>query len=447
MSELRDNGPEGTPALLGGSPAVTSEPGDLFAWPIVTERHEAAVLDVLRAGRMSGMDVTRQFERAYADRLGRRFALACNNGTAAIHCALYGLGVGVGDEVISPSMTYWASALPAFSLGASPVFAEIDPATLCVDPEDVEQRITPRTKAIVVVHYAGMPAEMDRLTEIAAARGVPILEDASHAHGALYKGRQVGTFGEVAAFSLMTGKSLAIGEGGILCTDDRRIYERALLFGHYARHNEIELPEHKGAAGLPWGGYKYRMHQLSAAFGLVQLDLYDDQTAEIDRAMNAFCDMIADVPAIEPIRPAAGSGSTKGGWYYPRALYHGDRLGGLSVARFAEAVRAEGSPCNPGCNRPIHTHPLLTTLDVYGHGRPTRLANAAGPAAVDQPAGSLPVTEGINARVCGIPWFKRDRRDIIAQHAAAFRKVAANYEQLLDGDTDGATGGKYSSSR
>ena len=199
-------------ALLGGEKFVKTERPELFAWPIVTERHEKAVLEVLRGRKMSGIEITKEFEKKYAESLGRKYALACNNGTAAILGAMYGVGVEHGDEVISPSITYWASVAQAYSLGATPVFADIDTDTLCVNPDDIEHRITPRTKAIIVVHYAGMPAEMDAIMKIAGRHNLKILEDASHAHGALYKGKQVGTFGDVAAFSLMTGKALAIGE-------------------------------------------------------------------------------------------------------------------------------------------------------------------------------------------------------------------------------------------
>lgn len=437
---------EDRPALLGGDKAVTLPQEDMFTWPIVTRRHEEAVLRVLRAGAMSGLEVTRQFERRYAEMLGRRHALAYHNGTAAILGALYGLGVGVGDEVIVPSLTYWASAAPVYNLGATVVFADVDPDTICIDPQDLERRITPRTKAVVVVHYAGMPADMDALMDITAKHGLKTLEDCSHAHGALYKGRQVGTFGDAAAFSLMTGKSLPVGEGGILFTDDREVYERAILFGHYARHDEITLESLTPFAGLPCGGYKHRMHQLSSAFGLVQLELYPQQMAEIDRAMNHFCDLLEETPGIRPMRPDKASGSTKGGWYYPHFKYIGRELGGLSLQRFARAVRAEGSVCNPGCNKPLHRHPLFTTMDVYGHGRPTRVAGLDETARIEAYVQALPVSEGINAFVFEVPWFKHDRPRLIAEHAEAYKKVIRHHALLLDEDAEAETDvGGYSS--
>lgn len=433
-------------ALFGGEKAVKSQQADMFKWPIVTERHEQAVLEVLRAGKMSGFDLTKEFEKKYARLLGREYGLAYHNGTAAILGALYGLGVGAGDEVIVPSLTYWASATPAYNLGATVVFADVDPETICIDPKDIEHRITARTKAIIVVHYAGMPADMDAIIEIAAKHDIKILEDCSHAHGAFYKGKEIGTFGDAAAFSLMTGKSLAIGEAGILFTDDRRIYERAILFGHYIRHNEITLEELKPFAGLPSGGYKHRMHQLSSAFGLVQLDLYPGQMAEIDKAMNYFCDLLDDIAGIKPMRPPKDSGTTKGGWYYPHFKYIGEELEGLSLSRFSEAIRAEGSICNPGCNKPLHLHPLFTKMDVYGHGRPTRIASFDKTTKIDEYIEKLPVSESINLCVFEVPWFKRYIPEIIEEHANAYKKVIRNYKTLLADDTGGdKEAGGYSS--
>lgn len=426
---------KGKLALLGGEKAVKSEQGDMFTWPIVTDRHEQAVLKVLRAGQMSGFEITKEFEKKYAGMLGRKFGLAYHNGTAAILGAMYGLGIGAGDEVIAPSLTYWATAAPAYSLGATPVFADVDPETICIDPKDIEHRITPRTKAIIVVHYAGMPADMDAIMEIAAKHNLKIFEDCSHAHGALYKGREIGTFGDVAAFSLMTGKSLAVGEAGILFTDDRKVYERAILFGHYIRHDEITLKELKPFVGLPCGGFKHRMHQLSSTFGLVQLELYPRQMAEIDRAMNYFCDMLDDSAGIRPTRPPKDTNTTKGGWYFPLFKYVTEELEGLSLLRFCEAVRAEGSTCNPGCNKPLHLHPLFTTMDVYGHGRPTRIAYLDESVKIEQYIETLPVAEDINRRVFGVPWFKHYRPEIIEEHANAYKKVVKNYRALLAEDT------------
>jgi perosamine synthetase len=431
-------------AVLGGEKAVTKDQKDTFAWPIINKEMEESVLDVLRSGSMSGTQITRKFEQEFAKWHGMEFGLGFSSGTASLQTAMFGVGLGYGDEVISPSVTYWATALPALSLGATIVFADIDPDTLCIDPDDIEKRITPRTKAILPVHYAGMPADMDRIMEIAKKHNLKVIEDCSHAHGGKYKGKMIGTFGDVACFSCMSGKSFAIGEAGVLITNNRDIYERSIMFGHYSRQSgDITNPELKKYTGLPWGGYKYRMHQMSAAVGLVQLKKYPSEMEEIDKAMNYFADLLEDTPGIYPIRPPKDSGSTMAGWYACRALYRPEELEGLSVKRFAEAVRAEGSQASPGLNRALHMHPLLYEVDVYHCGKPTNFAHIPEEEAEKLKAVKLPVTEGIQQKVCGIPWFKKYYKDIIEEHAEAFKKAAANYKELLPDDKDRQDAGHW----
>lgn len=414
------------PAILGGPKAVQANSSDLFAWPIVTAEDERAVLDVLRRRAMSGTDVAKEFEKEFATWQGRTYALGCSSGTASLQAAMFGVKIGVGDEVIGPSITHWASILPCLTLGATPVFADIDPVTLCIDPGDIEHRITPRTKAIVVVHYFAHPADMDAIMTIARKHNLAVIEDVSHAQGGFYKGRKVGTFGDVAAMSLMTEKSFAIGEAGILVTDNLEIYERAIALGHATRLPEIttEYLQTFNQARTPMGAYKHRMHQMSAAMGRVQLRAYDARCREIDKAMKYFWELLDGVPGLRPHHPT-DVGSTMAGWYAARAHYLPNELGGLPVEEFAKAVKAEGAPCSPGVNVPLHLLPLTNDADILGHGKPTRIANSVRD--VRQPAGSLPVSERIHAVTCSIPWFKRFEPELILQHAQAFRKVAQHY--------------------
>ncbi|MFH1477306.1 MAG: DegT/DnrJ/EryC1/StrS family aminotransferase [Verrucomicrobiota bacterium] len=435
-------------ALLGGPKAVTQQERDMFTWPIITREDEKAVLEVLHNRSMSGSDVTMAFEKEFAAWQGVKYAMGSSCGTAALQSAMFGCKIGVGDEIICPSLTYWASCLQAFALGATVVFAEVEPHSLCLDPGDIEHRITPHTKAIVVVHYIGYPADMDPIMAIARKHNIKVIEDVSHAHGGLYKGRRVGTIGDVAGYSLMSGKSLAVGEAGMLTTNDTEIYERAVAFGLYERNSAetIQTEALKPFVGLPLGGYKYRMHQMSAAVGRVQLKYYDARMAEIQKAMNLFWDLLEGLPGIKAHRPPKGSGSTMGGWYAAHGLYQPEALEGLSVQRFTEAVVAEGAVCHPGCNTPLHLHALFNTCDVYGHGKPTRIANADRD--LRQPKGSLPVTEQINNRVYGIPWFKHYRPNYIKQQANAYKKVVRCYKELLAGDTvQGAVEGSSHLSR
>lgn len=423
-------------ALLGGEKAVKTVQDDMFAWPIINEEMIDLVSDTLRKRFENGWTLIHDFEKGFAEWHGVKYALGHNNGTSALHGAMFGIGLGRGDEIICPSITYWASCLPALSLGARVVFADIDRATLCLDPADIERHITPRTKAIMVVHYLGMPADMDRIMAVARKHKLKVIEDVSHAHGTLYKGKIVGSFGDAAGFSLMAAKSFAVGEAGMLVTDNKEVYERAILFGHYERHGKLTDEHLKKNSGIPWGGYKYRMHFLSAAVGVVQLKKYSAEIEEIQSAMNYYWDCLAGLPGLKEHRPARGTGSTMGGWYAAHGLYNPEELDGLSVKRFCDALRAEGTDFYAGCNIALHKHPVFNTVDVYSDGRPTQDAFVSGN--IEMAANEvLPVTESIQERVCWIPWFKKFRKNIIDEHVDAVRKVVKNYKELLPGDRDG----------
>lgn len=418
-------------AIYGGAQAVISDPEDIFDWPIITDEDELAVLEVLRLRKMSGIDVTIEFEREFADFHSIPYALATNNGTAALHSSMFGCGVGVGDQVICQSNTLWASVLPVLNLGGTAVFADIDEHTLTLDPVDVESKITENTKAIIVVHYFGYPTEMDAIMRLALKYNIKVIEDVSHAHGGLYKGKLLGTIGHVGAMSVMSEKALAIGEGGFLITRDKKIYERAVAFGHYERtggwgarpsNTSIMDPELRRFAGTPLGGFKYRMHQMSSTVGRVQLKHYTARMEEIQKAMNYFWDLLDNMPGIKAHRTGADSGSTMGGWYMPRGIYFPREVGGISVQKYCEAVRAEGVYTTPGMNELLHLKPVFNDADIYGHGKPTRIANSTKD--VRQKLGSLPVTERMVNRVFSVPWFKHFRPQVIEEHAEAFRKVS-----------------------
>lgn len=416
-------------ALLGGPKVEFTPDPTLFKWPIVTAEDEAVVIDVMRNAKWSGTDITRQFETEWAAYNNTKYALGHCNGTASLLAALYGCGVGRGDEVIGPSLTYWASGLQTFDLGATMVFADIDPVTLCIDPKDIEHRITPRTKAIMAVHYCGHPCDMDAILAIAKKHKLKVIEDVSHAQGSLYKNRICGSMGDVGGISMMGGKSFAIGEAGMLVTNDRLILDRAIALGHYERmHSDIVDPQLKALAGLPFGGYKFRMNQACSAMGRVQLKSYPARIKAIQDGMNRFWDNLEGVPGIRAHRTTK-AGDTMGGWYNPLGHYVPEELGGLSIDKFCEAVRAEGGQLGRGANFPLHLHPVFNDADVYNDGKPTRIAFANRD--VRQRAGSLPVSERLAGRCVGVPWFKHDRPDQIKFYSDAIKKVAYQAEKLL----------------
>ncbi len=304
-------------AVNGGTPTVNPSeiPGELFRWPIITKEDEDACLEVIRNNSFSGTDITARFQDQFAQWQGRKYAIAYTNGTMSLSAAMFAIGLGKGDEIICPTKTYWASISPAINFGASAVFCDIN-EQLSLDPDDLERCIGPKTKAIMVVHYFAYPADMDAIMAIAKKHNLKVIEDVSHAHGSLYKGRKVGTFGDVAAMSMMSGKGFAAGELGMLVTDDRMIYERAMAYGHYERNNAnyITDPELLQYAHIALGGVKGRANQLCSALAIGQLKYFDERIAEVDRAMNYFYDKLGDMPGVYPIRPEKGSGSSMGAW-------------------------------------------------------------------------------------------------------------------------------------
>ena len=236
------------------------------AQPFVGEEEADAVRTVLLSGQyVSGAQVD-TFEQAFAQYIGTDYAVAVSNGTSALHIALEAMGVGKGDEVIVPPLTFFATISSVLYLGAIPVFADIDPDDLCLSSRSVEEKISPRTKAILPVHLFGAPAKMDRLTSVAEKMGIPILEDCAQAHGSEYNQIKVGAIGQAGAFSFFATKHMTTGEGGMITTHDPDLAKQAKIIrnhGMSGRDGHIRL------------GFNNRMTEMEAAMGLVQLRKLD----------------------------------------------------------------------------------------------------------------------------------------------------------------------------
>ena len=431
-------------AYLGGEKIKKVEaPSDIYKWPIITDEDKAAIMDVVERNAYSKTDITEAFEKEFAEWLGAKHCIAACNGTMALFAAMFGVGLGAGDEIICPTKTYWASCLSSQLLGASVVFANIDPETLSIDPKDLERCLSPRTKAIMVVHYMAYPADMDPIMEFAKKHNLKVIEDVSHAQGGLYKGRRLGTIGDVGAMSLMSGKSFAAGELGALVTNDVEIYERALAFTHYERNDLKHITETeylKPFVGLPLSGLKGRVNQTCSAMARVQLKYYDERTAEIRRAMNYFFDQLEGLPGIHPVRVDESTGSNMAGWYIPAITYRAEELGGLDVNVFCAAVRAEiGIHISIGGNFPLHNHKMFKDFDLTNIGKPTRIAFADRD--VRETDSALEPSEKV--MMLGVPWFKKLYPEFIDYIAAGFKKVALNADQLLDQTAEKKSSGRW----
>ena len=417
-------------ALLGGEPLFTQEraPKDLFKWPILTQEDIDAATEVIVNNKFSGTDITIQFQDEFAEWQGRKYALAFTNGTMSLTAAMFAIGLSEGDEIICPTKTYWASISQAAYFGAKVVFCNIKD-NLNMDPDDLERCITPKTKAIMVVHYFGYPCDMDKIMKIANRHNLYVVEDVSHAQGSLYKGKKVGNFGHIAAMSMMSQKAFAAGEMGMLITDDRKLYERAIAFGHYERNNEKfieESEELKDYFHIALGGVKGRVNQLCAALGRGQLKYYDERCTEIRRAMNYFYDCLEGLPGIKPHRIDESDGSHMGGYYSPQLLYFPEELGGLSSSRFAAAVTAElngAGGCRAGANYCLHTHKYFKTFDPR-HSTTKK----------DYIADDTTLDVSLKKEYISVPGFKNLNKEWIDRYVQVYKKVVENYQELLEED-------------
>ncbi|NEE02311.1 DegT/DnrJ/EryC1/StrS family aminotransferase [Phytoactinopolyspora halotolerans] len=340
-----------TLALHGGTPALG--PGDTIpGWPEHDDAEEQAVLGVLRSGRWGSThgDVVATFEREFADYQQAAHGICLVNGTMAIVVALRACGVGIGDEVIVPPYTFIATASAALFIGAVPVFADVQPATHLLDPAAVEAAITPRTKAIVAVHLAGRPADMDALAAVAARHSVAVVEDAAQAHGAEYRGRRVGAIGDVGTFSFQSSKNMTAGEGGAVLTDDERAANALYSLVNVGRVRGGGWYEHTSV------GYNLRLTEFQAAILRAQLARHPAQQQVRERNATLLTQLLGDVDGIELAQPD------------PAVTAHGRHLFvfrvpalGAAGTRDAavRALAAEGLPGASSGYVPLHRNEAL----------------------------------------------------------------------------------------
>lgn len=372
---------------------------DLDTWQQIGEEEAQMVYQMTLRNELSGgTPVVREFEKNWREWLGLKYALSTFNGTSALYCSYFGLGVGPGDEVICPTYTWICTIAPALFLGARPVFAECDPDTLQIDPEDVRRKITPKTRCIVAVHLWGNVCDMDRLMEISRETGVPVLEDCSHAHGARFKGKIVGSIGQVGAWSMQGSKALSAGEGGMLATSDPEIFERACLSGQVNRLGGIDLATPKYTQLQPLGlGMKFRAHPLGIGIATIQFKKLPGLNQRRKIYMETVEKALVDIPGLKPIR--VYEGAERGGYYAFPVVHDPAAHNGLSTKKMIEYLRDEGLNASSSPYGLLHGLNLFSKgFDIFTHDR--------GPLCGDYPGykeGDFPVTEEIFQRLIFLP--------------------------------------------
>lgn len=404
-----------------------TEPVD-FVWPPITRADVEAVTRLLERGEISyyGREgEVEALESAFGAYIGVPFALACSSGTAALHSAFFGLGLGAGDEVIAPTFTFLSTVMPLFVVNATPVLVDCEPDTGNVDPAAIDAAITPRTRAVVVVHVNGHPCDMDAIVALCRRRNLALVEDCSHAHGATYDGVKVGGFGDVSVFSLQGAKLTAAGQGGLLLTADREIFERAVLLGHFRNRafDEVTSDDYRPFATTGYG-LNYRMHPLAAALARRQFEDLDAYIDGREANLGALSAGLAAVPGVDP--PARRPYATRHPYFNYKPLYDATAMDGLDRRLYIRALQAEGAPVADSTSLPLHCEHLFQVADdrsgTYGRD-PNRRTYADG---------DLPNAESYAERALRIPTYTDPRPRLVEQIVEAFDKVARARDQLLD---------------
>ncbi len=419
-------------AILGGPKTFSETPRE--TWRKIDANVKAAVnrlMDQDISTFPKGDGVIHEFETAFAALADRKHALAMNSGTSTLHSAYFAIGIGPGDEVLVPSYTWHATITPILHCAATPVFCDIDPRTLTISPEDIERKISPRTKAIAIVHTWGNVCDMDRILAIAARHNLVVIEDCSHAHGASWKGRKVGSMGAIGCFSCQGAKSVSGGELGVAVTDDPELYDRMVLLGHFGR-DMVGSDKALRSVGAMSLGTKYRAHAWAVAMANEDLKRLPKLNALRTRNYGILNDGLRDCPGIRTIE--ALPGAERAGYLEYKFLLTDEALAIAGRDRIVEAVQAEGIPLVADRYSSfnytyglLHTAPLFTSFDLHSVGgcfyNPQQ---AAGPSA----APSLPHSEDVAGRLIGMEAYIGLEPETMRKMAAGIRKVMDNLDLL-----------------
>ena len=378
-----------------------------------------------------GPEVT-GLEREWNEYIGTRHTLSCNSGTAGLHMAVAAVGVQPGDEVITSSLTFVASAMCALQHNAIPVFCDVDPRTFNMDPKKLEAKITEKTKAIIPVDLHGMACDMDEINAIAKKYNIPVIADSCQSHGALYKGRKVGTLADISVFSMNGLKNLECGDGGLFNTDSDEYYEKANTLRVFGEHIKEGVPRDYDSYDIGWC---YRMLEMPAAYARSKLTRLDADNLVRQTNAKYLTEGLAGLPGV--ITPYVPADRTSVYHYYrirfdPKAL-------GLSMdpgefrARVQKALQAEGVDAKRWQTRPVQKQTLFLRKIGYGYGCPWNCPHSSGKPVVYSEE-DYRVTEQILADsiVLYDPLFPPNGTDVMDRYIAAFKKLWENMDEVLD---------------
>jgi len=410
-------------AINGGTPARTKE---LISWPVHGPEEQKRMAEVVASGEWWWGKNVREFERQFADYHGAKHGISCSNGTIGLIIALKTVGITAGDEVIVPAYTFVASATAVTQINAIPVFADIDPDTANIDLASAEKLVGPRTRAIMLVHFAGLPVDMDAAKAFAKKHNLRIIEDACHSWGSQWKGKGTGALGDIGSFSFQFSKNITAAEGGIILTDDDELAAIAKSYTHVGRLEDKPWYDHYLLSG------NNRMTEFQAAILLAQMERLPVQTDKREANAAILDAGLADVPGIylSP-RPAE---VTRRSWHMYLCRHTAEEFGGLPRAKFLEALTAEGVPCSGGYLHPVYKNPCFQTLNDSPRPEDKALSDECNARGIRYCDISCPATEQYCAEES--VWLPHrlllEEREDMETIVAAIKKIHAHQAELAE---------------
>ena len=423
-------------AIDGGSPAVTEPQDD--GWQTITGLEKQSVLSVLEGGMGNSYSQIDRFQEEFRAFTGAKFAIATCNGTAALHSAVFASGARIGKEVIVPSVTWHASITPILHCGATPVFCDAERRTFCADPKDAERRITENTCAIIVTHVYGNPANMDAFRDLVCGTDITLIEDASHAHGALWDGTPVGSLGHIGCFSLQGSKPVTGIEAGVVVTDDGDLYDRMLALGHYGRCEKQFVTDRFRELRNMGLGVKYRANPLGIAMARAQLERLPGLNEKRRAWFGRLSSQLESVRGVHP--QEAYPQAVRGGLLLYTGLINPREIG-APVSVILRALVAEGVGTTPAITPfgygAMHLEPLFNDFSFDDLGGPW--GDLPQGARIPYQPGDLPVSEHIHDSCFWLSTPVDPGPAWVDQVAAAFAKVTNHGERLAEIAADEAS--------
>lgn len=395
-----------------------------FVWPPLPDANELKDLvnqrkkDISIKGKSGPIKILEEEFLKFLENQ-RKYCISFNSGTSALLAAYFSLGIDAGDEIIGPALTFHAALSPMFILKASPVLVDVEKSTRCIDPKKIEKAITKKTKAITVVHQWGHPADMDSILKIAKKYNLKILEDCSHAHGSRYKGKLVGTFGDVAVFSMQAAKMLYAGEGGLLVTNNQEYHDRATLLGHYRDRAREEIKD-KFYQQFWISGYglKLRMSPYNAITAIHALRKINQRILSRKKCLLYFMEGLNQVPEIE--NQFIATWADMGAWYGFKPLLKLDKIT-CTRDQYIEFLQKEGVDVD------APSAPILATLPLYNLSNTKMFKH--NPKRRIQDYKNFPVALELSSQGLSLPTFTdwKASKPIIDQYILAFKKASEKF--------------------